>query len=139
MHWSAEFVGLPWKDLGRERDGVDCYGLYRLALKYAAGIDLPAYTEDYISALELAEIGALLKGELAKPPWHRIEPGSEREFDLALFHRGRFEAHVGMVIQRPRMLHVCEGLDSHLADYTTSEWRPRLVGFYRHAGLMGER
>jgi cell wall-associated NlpC family hydrolase len=47
-HWS-EYLNIPYKHLGRDRKGIDCYGLSILYAKEVMGIDLPDwwYEEDW--------------------------------------------------------------------------------------------
>jgi cell wall-associated NlpC family hydrolase len=40
-HWTTRYVGLPYRAGGRERDGLDCWGLIRLIYREQLGIDLP--------------------------------------------------------------------------------------------------
>lgn len=44
--WADGYVGLPFKKMGRDRSGLDCWGLVRLILDEQAGVLLPAYSED---------------------------------------------------------------------------------------------
>ena len=58
--WAANYVGLPFKDGGRTREGLDCYGLVVAIYRDVFAIDLPAYEGSYVSAHERDEIAALL-------------------------------------------------------------------------------
>lgn len=40
-HWATKYVGLPYCLGGRERDGVDCWGLVRLVYREERGVLLP--------------------------------------------------------------------------------------------------
>lgn len=128
-HWSTAFIGLPYEDLGRSPDGVDCWGLARLV--YASvGIDLPSYAGGYASTQERAEIAGLIEG--AKPQWIKVD--DPRAFDLVTFRRGRLESHVGVVVEPGRMLHVTSAAPSCIERYSDDYWRARLTGFWRRAG-----
>jgi cell wall-associated NlpC family hydrolase len=132
MHWSADFVGLPWQEKGRGRDGIDCWGLCTLVYAERLAIALPHYTEAYVSVQERAEIAALFDGGAAQRPWVQMPPGQEREFDIALMRSGRLLAHVGIVIGGGRMLHIERKGLSQIENYLDGPWRLRLAGLYRH-------
>ncbi|MEP1881822.1 MAG: NlpC/P60 family protein, partial [Roseibium sp.] len=126
-HWSAHFIGLPYADLGRTHEGVDCWGLVRLALS-AHDIHVPSYAGGYASTEERAEIAGLISG--AKPQWQKVDAG--RELDVVTFRRGRLESHIGLVVRPGVMLHVTEGQPSCLVSYLDCQWERRLTGFWRH-------
>ncbi|KAB2937398.1 NlpC/P60 family protein [Hyphomicrobium sp.] len=132
MHWSADFVGLPWKEKGRDRTGIDCWGLCTLVYGERLGIVLPHYTEAYVSAQERAEIDALFGANACRQPWGQVPAGEEREFHIALMRCAGLLAHVGLVIGGGRMLHVERGGASQIESYASGRWRHRLVGFYAH-------
>ncbi len=132
-HWSEDFLGLPFKDLGRTRDGVDCWGLVRLVLG-EFGVHVPSYAEGYATASERAEISGLING--AKTFWHPVE--DVHELDVATFRRGRFDCHVGIVVKPGLMLHIDEAIPACIESYDSGYWKPRQTGFWRHEDLLGE-
>jgi probable lipoprotein NlpC len=134
-HWSAGFVGLPWKERGRSREGVDCYGLVVLAFRETHGVELAGFDEAYASVGEQAEISALIAGNAERWPWQQAP--SPRPFDVALFRRGRLQTHVGIVVDANRMLHIDQKCEAVIEAFTSGRWRHRLLGFYRHAALAG--
>jgi cell wall-associated NlpC family hydrolase len=134
MHWSALYIGLPWLDLGRDRAGVDCWGLPRLVYAEVKGIDLPSYTGLWISPRERAEIAAIVAADSAKYPWLLVEDA--REFDIVMIRRAGIDCHVGLVVEPGRMLHVVEGGDSCIERYDTGRWKEKVSGIYRHAEIQ---
>lgn len=138
MHWSAPFVGLPWREKGRDRGGVDCWGLTALVYAEALSLVLPSYTDNYAGIAEKAEIAALMTADAACWPWQAVDDEA-RDFDVAMFRRGRMESHVGLVAGPSRMLHIFRGGLSCLESYTDGRWRPRLIGIYRHAEMCTAR
>ncbi len=130
MSWSNAYVGLPWADLGRSREGADCWGLACIIYQEELGIGLPDYL-GYSSAEERGEIAALIAGAETSPLWLPVD-GPAIAFDIAVFRRGRFASHVGIVVRHGLMIHM-EGSDcAKLTDYTDGSWKPRLKGHYRH-------
>ena len=103
--WTNDYVGLPWRERGRDREGLDCWGLVRLVLAEQRGIDLPSYAGDYASTEERAEIAALIAGRSSG----MVEPvaaGAERPFDLIQLRDGDAPTHIGLVVAAGDMLHI---------------------------------
>jgi len=57
--WIADYVGLPFKAHGRERNGVDCWGLVRLVLAERFRLALPSYAGGYAGVEDAEDIGRL--------------------------------------------------------------------------------
>ncbi|MGE0290282.1 MAG: NlpC/P60 family protein [Bradyrhizobium sp.] len=131
-HWSASYVGLPWRDRGREPSGVDCWGLVRLALQECAGIETPSYDEGYTSVAELREVAGLFSNTRRRP-WLWVELGQEREFDMILLGRRSVDYHCGIVVERGLMLHVEEGSRARIEPYSAFR---NISGIYRHEALL---
>lgn len=68
--WVETYIGLPFKEHGRARDGVDCWGLVRLVLAEQFKIDLPAYVAGYASTEDAVDIARLIRGEMG--PWIEV-------------------------------------------------------------------
>ena len=126
------FIGLPFKLHGRDRSGVDCWGLIRLVFADHLGIDLPAY--EYSSAKEAR--AELVESE--KTAWVQVSPDSARPYDVVLLRVSGLPLHVGVVIDPPRFLHILAGVEACLEKYTDMAWRNRLLGIYRHVGMIEE-
>lgn len=137
MHWSADYIGLPWLARGADRDGLDCWGLCRVVYRERLGIELESYSDGYVTAFERAEIAALIAGARDRAPWREIALGQEREFDIVLFRCAGLATHVGIVTAPGQMLHVTAGRESMIERYRDGKWLPRLIGFQRHE-IMAE-
>lgn len=133
MSWSDKFVGLPYRPLGRDRWGVDCWGLHRLVQSEIRGVDLPSYADAYTSPRERAEIARLVNAAEARPGWRPVD--AVEAFDLLLFRVGRYRSHVATAVDRRRMLTVEEGRASVVMALRGSPWQARLVGAFRYEGL----
>lgn len=129
LSWTASLLGLPYADLGRTIAGVDCWGLVVLDYAVNLGIALPSYVGDYHDLAEREEVAAVIHGGKAM-----LLPvlDAPRPHDIAVFRRGRLEAHVGVVVEPGLMLHVDESAPSRIEAYTGPRWGSRLTGIYRH-------
>lgn len=127
-HWSADYVGLTWEDVGPEL----CWGLVRKVLAERAGIVVPTYVDRHGGVSDdQATIAALLRGESAAWPWSPVAPGAEQELDVAVFSRAGVESHVGVVVAPGRMLHLSRDYDARIERFDQGRWRMRLAGVYR--------
>ena len=131
MRWMEKYVGLPFKDFGRDFGGVDCWGLVRLVLARECGIDLPSYGE--ISARDLMRVTATIKHDSSGEPWREVNRSELKAFDVALL-RGR-PMHVGIMMTPKLLLHVEEATAAVLVPLTHSSVAGRLLGFRRHCRL----
>lgn len=131
--WTDAYIGLPFKEHGRDRSGLDCWGLVRLVLAERFGLDLPSFGEAYRDLRDRAAIARAVEAE--RPAWIALDPGREGPGDVALLRLRGAPLHVGVVARRPLMLHVQRGAGSSLESYRGLRWRDRLLGFYRHPGL----
>ncbi len=130
--WVADYVGLPFRAHGRDRDGVDCWGLARLVLAERFGLSLPSYAGGYASVEDAEDIGRLIRGEMA--PWREVPRGDEQAGDVVLIRLMNQPMHVGVVVAQGWMLHIEDGIDACLERYDGAKWRRRTLGIYRHDG-----
>lgn len=118
-HWSHLYVGLPHKPGGRDRSGLDCWGLLRLVYKEQFDIDLPDLPG--IHAAKVLETCHTVESEI-KESWIEIpEPvelcavGMSKK--TAIHHVGIYTkadggkvvhcySHPTMVADTLRMLHI---------------------------------
>jgi cell wall-associated NlpC family hydrolase len=138
--WVHEYQGIPFAPRGRDRGGIDCFGLLRLVYEEQLRILLPSFTESYTTALEKEEVRAAFASEL--PKYGRpIAAGEERCFD-AIFVRPFGRLHCGVVVARGWMLTVTARFDeagnpipgsgsSGCERYDSVMWRNRIEGFFR--------
>lgn len=133
--WVNRFVGIPYAEFGRSRLGCDCWGLACIVYREELGISLPEYLGEG-AAGEHAEIAALVAGEAASPLWLPVD-GPAIAFDLAVFRRGRFQSHVGVVVRHGLMLHLAAGDCAKVEPYNRGRWRTRHAGTWRHVEMIG--
>lgn len=137
MSWSNHYIGLPYVEFGRTRDGCDCWGLACIIYREELNITLPDYL-GYGSADEHGEIAALIAGAETSPLWVPVS-GDALAFDIAVFRRGRFSTHLGIVIRHGLMIHMVGDDQAKVQGYTDGPYKHRLSGHYRHASRAIER
>ena len=131
--WAGDYVGLPFAEHGRDRTGVDCWGLVRLVLGERFGVALPCHGTDYRSTLDADGLGALIAREM-RPAWRPVD-GPGRAGDVALLRLRGAPMHVGVVVAPGVMLHVEQGIDSVIERSDGLRWKKRLLGIYRHEDM----
>ena len=131
--WTADYVGLPFKEGGRDRQGLDCYGLLRLVINDRFAGAVPEYEGIAYRADADKDLLAALMDERVRL-WMPIRVGEEQPGDGILLRVMGRPIHVGVVVAKGWMLHVEKDCDSLLERFTAgSRWERRVLGFYRHA------
>lgn len=130
MSWSNKYIGIPQEDLGRSREGSDCWGLACIIYREELGITLPDYL-GYGSPDEHGEIAALIDGASCSPLWLPVD-GPAIAFDIAVFRRGRLSTHIGIVVKHGLMMHMHGEDSAKIADYQSGAWSHRFNGHFRH-------
>lgn len=152
--WAAEYVGLKWKNGGRTRDGLDCWGLARLVAMERFGAALPAYDETAWRSCEKrddqvaanADLAAFMRGERAKgwatvweaagsPEGEPLGGGRVRAGDVVLIRNLGAAIHLGVVVAPGHVLHIEEGTDATCVPYDDGRTERRVIGFYRWEGV----
>lgn len=129
-----QYVGLPFRDKGRDRDGLDCWGLLRLVYAEQAGVDLPSYAEDYATAADTRALADMIAGRLL--PWREVSEEAVKPLDGLLMCHGGMERHIGVVVRRGLVLHI--GLEiptSRIEHYGSLRLKRRVSRFLRHEAL----
>jgi cell wall-associated NlpC family hydrolase len=128
--WAEVYIGLPYRDMGRDLAGVDCWGLVRLVLRDQCGIDLEGFEGGYSDPSDRARLDGLIRGNL---PFHSgIAAGAERVFDVAFFRQHGHVSHCGVICGRGVMIHSRRGTGVCVESYRSGLWGNRLHGIYRH-------
>lgn len=132
----ARVLTVPFVEKGRDFDGVDCWGVPYLAFKHVLGIELPSYTERYreVDVRGGKELGAVVRKSL--PEWERVweRVNNWRPMDLALFLIAGRPVHIGLLIDRRRVLHAEKKIGVFIERIDSTMWAKRLEGVYRYAG-----
>lgn len=126
-----KYIGIPYKDGGRDSTGLDCWGLVRLIYRDEMGIVLPSFDGQY-STDDQERLEELF--HQYREGW---EPCEAFEGAVVLFRVLGSETHVGVMVDSTHFIHIREGLDSVIEDVTHNKWKKRVVGFYKYsAGVV---
>jgi cell wall-associated NlpC family hydrolase len=123
-----KYVGIPYKHLGRDLNGLDCLGLAYLFYKdFHIAIpdnDGNRYEQNWADV----DPGRYLRGILTvgkAVPIERLEP-----LDFIYFRIKGIVSHAGVMVDSSRFLHVLEGGTVQISRLS-STWRRRLAGARR--------
>ncbi len=123
----AEYVGIPFKDAGRERDGCDCWGLVRLVLQERFGKTLPAF-DDYEKSTRDESERQVAMG-LKALNLQRVE--TPQEGDIALMRIRGALSHVGLYLGGGEILHTMRGTYSVIESASSYRLCTKIEGYYR--------
>lgn len=131
-NWTDRYIGIPFKPNGRDRNGLDCWGLVCLVYEEVLGTRLPHYLDVFVdrgisSLLRVARVMAAERLSWAKV--ERPEP-----FDVIMLRHSEYVWHVGLVVANHRMLHVEYGINSVVEDYRGPLWRHKIDEFRHYTG-----
>jgi len=118
-----KFVGIPFKDGGRDKNGVDCWGLVKLMYK-ELGIDLPEF---YIGAMQTLKIENALKSN--EKNWTKLSEPEAPCLVLINISCGVWADHVGFYIGDGKFLH-CYRHTGVCID-RLNHWKSRIIGYYK--------
>lgn len=126
--WYNNYVGIPYQDKGRDRSGVDCWGLVRLVYAEQYNIELPSFVDSYENSIaQLIEEAV----NANKESWHLAD--EPKTGDVVLFNILGHASHLGVYVGSGYFLHAAEGSrQSVIEKLNHPSWSRRLQGFYRY-------
>jgi len=124
-----KYVNLPYKNLGRDFDGVDCYGLCVLIYKDYLNIDIPdyanlSYSQDWYKKEENHVLSNINWLDKVEQPYKR--------FDGLLLYNGTKVVvnHIGLYMEDNKFIHISEGGRSKV-DRFRGYWESKLYSGVR--------
>lgn len=123
--WAADYVGIPWRPFGRDRAGVDCWGLLRLVYAERFGIALPSYAGDYADPADRPAVEQLIGRH--REGWR---PGRDRPGAAVLFRIAGHDCHVGIAVGGCAFLHIERHTDAALGRFDSGRWARRQPRFF---------
>lgn len=134
--WYDKYIGIPYKELGRTTDGLDCYGLCHEVYKNELGIIIPDYynigfykSSDEKEQEEIKRsLQKIILGEALN--WEEIPIDKIKEYDLLLFKMCGYVIHIGLALTKDTMLHCFNGTEC-CVERLYPKWNGRLYKAYR--------
>lgn len=128
--WVAGYVGIPYRTLGRARDGADCWGLVRLVYADRLDVELPAYDgRGFSGRASVPDVASLVAD--ARGPWRELPEDEAAPPDLVLLRVHGQPVHVGVLVAPKLMLHSLAGHDSAVERLDGLMWSRRVIGYGR--------
>lgn len=124
--WCNAFRGIPYVDRGRDRAGMDCYGLVLLIHREHFGRELPDY--GYASSLDQEAVKGTIAEYLPRD-FEKVdhpEPG-----DLVMLNILGRPWHCGVYVAPNLMLHAIDRMVSGIDRLDSVRWRRRVIGYFR--------
>ncbi len=129
------FIGIPFKDGGRDFDGVDCWGLVVLYYRDALGVTLPDYR---ISVAASTRIAKQIDEVEKSGAWRELErPEPDCVVLMALdAAQPRVRQHIGVFIGQGQILHTTASMGaSYLIRLNQPFMIARTRGYYEFVRL----
>jgi len=135
--WVNDYIGIPFGKNGNTREGLDCWRLVVMIYKERLGIDLPDFSGIYVdgSLTSLKKVTRIIRE--GKKEWKKVD--KPISYDVVLIRTGNMLYHSGIVVDKKRMLHVMEGIDTTIEEFTSLQWQNKVEGFYRYNGQRYEK
>jgi cell wall-associated NlpC family hydrolase len=128
---TSRYIGIPFRDGGRDFSGLDCWGLVRLVWREEKGVVMPDMGDEYSSAFERGDVGPLFD-KYTSQNWNISVAGMKRRpLDVLVFRFGRLELHAGLWVAPNEMLHVMQGMETCIERYDQAKWAKRLSRILR--------
>ena len=123
-----KYLGIPYVDFGRTKEGLDCWGLCVLIAKEQFNYELPLLDHAYVSATDgksVSDLVALNKLSM----WQKVEEYIKG--DIIVFNVAGFSCHVGTYIGEGLFIHILNGSDVTIECLDSITWKKRIDGVYR--------
>ena len=144
--WANDYIGIPYADHGRDRSGLNCWGLVHLIGRERLGMKLPELEGVTWRTARRTKNwpGFLTQGKERgwRTLWEKTSDndrpprGLKVEIGDGILLRGRkgIVNHCGLVVGAPWFIHAVDEIETSLARFDTDPWKWGVAGFYRWEG-----
>jgi cell wall-associated NlpC family hydrolase len=127
MKWFSDYVGIPFRTLGRTKEGCDCYGLVRIAMAEHYNVLLPELLE-YSDSLEYEETNKVILDNI--PLLSGEELSYPKEGSVVVLSNRGLESHIGLMVTDKLMLHTTSANGAVIEPVTSIRIKNRIRGYY---------
>lgn len=133
MNKVDQFLGIPFKNRGRDKQGCDCWGLVMLVYESLDKI-IPDFKISCEEPLNIHQ--AYRNSSSMEDVWRPLRiPRIPSVAVFSLDIKNPFACnHLGVAISGRQFLHTMQGKNSCLEKFGHPFWKQRLVGFYEYIG-----
>jgi cell wall-associated NlpC family hydrolase len=121
-----KYIGIPYKNHGRDFNGADCWGLVWMFLSNEMFLDYKNIQE-YRDDKDIFTIERHIISNI-KEYWEPIT--IPQQGNIVLFRFRDRLIHMGIVIDRNSFLHTIKGLNSCVERFSSPKWQTRIGGYY---------
>ncbi len=118
----ADLIGVPFMDGGRDKDGMDCWGLVRECFR-RQGIAVRDYS---ISAMEEVKISEQMEKE--RPLWEKLHEPRDGCLVLMRTDSSLWANHAGIYIGDGKFIHAYPSAGVCIS--AIKRWKSHIVGYY---------
>lgn len=95
--WINQYIGIPYKIGGEDRNGIDCYGLVYLVMREQFNVLLPSHGKHInCKRVLMRELTSGFLKQLEFGQIYQVE--KPRDFDLMIQQRARAVLHIGVFV-----------------------------------------
>ena len=125
---TSKYIGIPYKNKGREMSGADCWGLVRLVYKNEYGINLLSFSDEYENSEEGAKVREIV--QKGKDIFDSIIKAVPDYGDIVVFNMRGNPCHVGIYVGNNKVLHVLRGTECVIERLSSHRLNGRVEGYY---------
>ncbi|WP_336747753.1 C40 family peptidase [Aureimonas altamirensis] len=130
----GDYIGIPFQDGGRTREGADCWGVLNIFYAEELGIALPSFSDQYTTTEDRVALSNVINGNM--DDW--IEVDEPQFADAVLIALGGAKTHIGIYIGNNLVLHTDRKSGSFIEPIHSPKLNRRIDSFYRHRNFIND-
>jgi len=124
-----KYIKIPFKDRGRDENGVDCFGLVQMIYQDEFKIQLPSYIEMYANEKDKKAICHAINSEKKLSGW--LETTTPKFGNLIILNLLGRPLHLGVMLDENTFIHCMKGKGTIIENTTDISWRNRINGYLK--------